>query len=270
MRWIEVSIASRNRHARRRAFTLLELILVVGLILLIGAMALPTFFEQRKAQEMPTSADQLRSLVSLIRANASFEGKRYRLRFPSPKEKTRNDSDSRQPIIEREDDPIHDPELFVRVNAPWAIGETLLGDVRCAEIRLGRPTIEILKDKRERAAQDVERALKLKNEIPEYDVDRPPVDFEPDGSTDWLTFLLTTAPKEVRIEELQISTEHPRVEVIVEGSTGLAWLQRPFYDEELDLFADKGWPAVLRKDFTDPRVLTERDVLELRDIQVGR
>ena len=46
--------------------------------------------------------------------------------------------------------------------------------------------------------------------------------------------MLTTAPKQVRIEELQISTEYPRVEVIFEGATGLAWLQRPFYDEELE------------------------------------
>ncbi|MCH7632740.1 MAG: hypothetical protein IIB59_05965, partial [Planctomycetes bacterium] len=55
---------------------------------------------------------------------------------------------------------------------------------------------------------------------------------------------------------------------ILEGLTGLCWLQRPFYDEELDLFADKGWPAVLRQDFLRPDMLTEDDVLELREIRV--
>jgi hypothetical protein len=58
--------------------------------------------------------------------------------------------------------------------------------------------------------------------------------------------------------------------VILEGETGIAWLQRPFYDDELDLFADRNWPAVLRQDFLRKEPLTERDVLELRDIQMKR
>jgi hypothetical protein len=60
-----------------------------------------------------------------------------------------------------------------------------------------------------------------------------------------------------------------RIEVILEGPTGLAWLQRPFYDEELDLFEEKGWPAVLRKDFLDKAVLTEDDILELWPYPIG-
>ena len=63
-------------------------------------------------------------------------------------------------------------------------------------------------------------------------------------------------------------TEDNLLDLIVEGATGLSWIQRPFYDEELDLFEEKGWPAVLRQDFLDPRVLTENDVLELREITV--
>jgi len=267
MKRARVSTSNATRCVLRRAFTILELILVVGLLLLIGAMALPPFFEQRKREELPTSASQLRSLVSLIRANAAFDGKRYRLRFPTAEEKSKNNElDDRQPIVEREEDPIHDPEVFVRVTSPWAIGDTFLGEVRCAGIFLGKPTIEAMKTRREQAAQNIEKTLKLQNVMPGYDPDRPPIDFEPDGTTDWVTFLLTKAPSHVRLEELETSTEYENVQVIMEGLTGLGWLQRPFHDEELDLFLEKGWPAVLRKDFLDPRQLTENDVLELRNV----
>jgi hypothetical protein len=73
------------------------------------------------------------------------------------------------------------------------------------------------------------------------------------------------SPSDITLEELE---DYARIHVIVEGATGLAWLQRPFYEEELDLFEEKGWPAVLRQDFLDPRVLTEDDVLELRETQI--
>ncbi|MBI3834281.1 MAG: hypothetical protein HY287_08130 [Planctomycetes bacterium] len=267
MKRVPVSSPNATRFVFRGAFTLLELILVVGLLLLIGAMALPPFFEQRKREELPTSANQLRSLVGLIRANAAFEGKRYRLRFPTTKEKSKTkESDDRQPIVEREGDPIHNPEVFVRVTSPWAVGDTFLGEVRCAGIFLGKPSIDVMKARRDQTGEDIEKTLKLQNEMPEYDPDRPPVEFEPDGTTDWITFLLTKAPDHVRLQELETSIEYPRVQVIMEGLTGLGWLQRPFHDEELDLFLEKGWPAVLRKDFLDPRQLTENDVLELRNV----
>jgi hypothetical protein len=82
-------------------------------------------------------------------------------------------------------------------------------------------------------------------------------------------FLLTSAPREIPPEELAGDFEtYPQVEVILEGPTGLCWLQRPFYDEELDLFEEKNWPAVLRQDFIRKQPLTERDVLELREIQI--
>jgi hypothetical protein len=93
-----------------------------------------------------------------------------------------------------------------------------------------------------------------------------PLVFEPDGTSDWATFLLVAdAPRQIDIEELE---NYERIEVIYEGQTGLAWLQRPFYEEELDLFEEKNWPVVLRRDFLRPQVLTEDDVLELRDFRV--
>jgi len=236
----------------------------MALLVAISAMALPSFLGQMDKERLPGSAGQLRSLLALVRANAAYDGKRYRVRFPGEDEEVLG-SDDRQPIVEREDDPIHEPELYVRVTSPWAVGGTLLGDVWCAEVRMGRPTIEKLKELRERGPDEISQELLRQRDAEHFEPERPPMPIEPDGASEWATFVLTDAPRNTPIEQIE---DFPRLELIIEGSTGLAWIQRPFYDEELDLFEEKGWPAVLRQDFTDARELTENDVLELRDITI--
>lgn len=250
--------ASRRLHS---AFTLLEVTLSIGLLVAISAIAIPSFVRQIEREVLPGSGRQLRSLLVLTRTYASFEGKRYRIRFPKEDEKDALGG-YQQPLIEREDDPIHDPEVFREVTAPWAVGKTLLGKVWCVEVRLGRPTIDELRDRRDEVTGVSEELLRSEEDFePEY----PPLYIEPDGTSEWATFTLTDAPRGTTFEELE---DYPRIDLIVDGTTGLAWMQRPFYEEELDLFEEKGWPAVLRQDFLDRRVLTENDVLELREITI--
>jgi len=260
-----------NRR-ERRAYTLVEVVLVVALLVAISAMAIPNFVRELEREELPGSARQLRSLLTLTRAHAAFDGLRYRIRFPAADEEDLL-LDRRQPMVEREDDPIHEPDVFNQVTAPWAIGTTLLGHVRCAEVRPGRPTIAKLKELR-KTRDDIADSLREAERREEYfDAERPPLYFEPDGSSEWATFVLTDAPPEIdlhQLDDVASLDEWGRIDVITEGLTGLAWMQRPFYDEELDLFEQKGWPAVLRQDFLDPRVLTEDDVLELNEIQGRR
>jgi len=244
----------------RRGFTLLEVALVIALLLILSALAIPNFVGQLQREELPGSGRQFLSLISLVRSNAAFDGLRYRIRFPEEDEEDAMGG-FRQPLIEREADPIEKPDEFVLVTAPWAVGKTFLGVVRCAEVWLGRPSIEDIRRRRESSAEDVEKKIQEKEE--QLEPERPPLYVEPDGTTEWATFVLTTAPREVAVEEVE---NHPRINVILEGPTGLGWLQRPFYDEELDLFEEKNWPAVLRQDLLDARVLTENDVLELRDL----
>ena len=247
----------------RRAYTLVEVVLATGLLVIISAMIIPSLLREITREELPGSARQLRSLLTLVGAHAAFDGRRYRVRFPKEEEPDPLGGD-RQPIIEREDDPIYEPEVFNLVTAPWAVDKTLLGGVWCAEVRLGRPTIELLQDLRvQREDSRVEEALEEELDREDFDPRFPPLYFDPDGSAEWAVFVLTTAPRDTERDALE---DHARVELILEGGTGLAWIQRPFYDEELDLFEEKGWPAVLRQDFLDPRVLTEHDVLELRDV----
>jgi len=139
----------RTRQSAR-AYTLIEIVLVIGLLMLISAIALPNFYRQFEREQLPTSAEQLRALIILTRANAALDSKRFRIRFPR-KEELDDLGTRQQPMVEREDDPMERPDEFLPVLAPWAIGQTLLSDVRCAEIRLGRPSIEDLKLRRESA-----------------------------------------------------------------------------------------------------------------------
>ncbi len=254
-----MNLPPRYQH---RAFTLLEVSLVVAILVVISAMVVPDFIRQLRQDELPRSCRQLRSLITLIRANASFDCKRYQIRFPNEDELDPLGGET-QPLIEREDDPIKDPEIFSLVISPWAVGQTLLGDVWCAEVRLGRPTIELIRERREQAAENIEE--KLEEEFEDIEPERPPLFVEPDGSSQWAVFVLTTAPRDIELDQLE---DYPQIELILDGSTGLAWMQRPFYEVELDLFEEKGWPAVMRQDFLDPRELTEEDVLEIRESQI--
>ncbi len=242
-----------------RAYTLVEIVLVVALLVVISGIAAPTIYRQFKQEELPGSGKQLRSLLSFVRANAAMDGRRYRVRFPREEEVDSEGTD-RQPLIEREDDPIHEPEVFKVVQAPWARGVTLLGEVWCAEVRLGKPTIESLRERKDEVAEEIKKGNKQR-----FERERPPMIVEPDGTSEWVTFLLTAAPRDTSIEDLE---DHPRLEVILDGVTGLAWLQRPFYDTELDLFEEKNWPAVLAQDYLESTEITEDRVLELREFNV--
>jgi type II secretory pathway pseudopilin PulG len=244
---------NRRNATCRCAFTLIEIVLVMGLLVAITAIVVPNFLREFEATHLPGSAKQLRSLLTMVSARAALDGRRYRIRFPLDDEEDQLGG-TQQPLVEREDDPFYEPEVFNLVNDPWAIGATILGDVWCAEIRHGRPTVELLEERRSRIKEALEKAQE------EFEPERLPVLFESDSRSGWATLVLTNAPRGTDIDDLE---EFDTIEVIMEGDTGLIWLQRPLYEEELDLFEEKNWPIVLRQDFLDPRVLTEDDVLEL-------
>jgi len=237
----------------------------MGILALIAAIVVPTFIGEMKGEALERSAKQFRSLIAYIRASASFDGKRYRIRFPNEDEEDLFGG-QHQPLVEREENPIDDPEVFVLVEDTWSLGRIFLEDVRCAEVRLGRPTIEKLQELRRRGHEDdIEEQLEEAFGEEGLDAERPPLMIEPDGTSEWATFVLTTAPDDIEIDALE---DYDRIELIVDGPMGLAWLQRPFYDEELDLFEEKNWPAVLRQDFLIDRMLTEDDVLEIRETEL--
>lgn len=246
-------------YSSARAFTLFELALVIGILVVAAALAIPRLGNRLEAEILPASAQNMRSLLAMVRANAAFDGKRFRVRFVAEDE-VHPDGDDRQPLVEREDDPLFEPDVFNPVGEPWARGTTLLGDVRCAEVRLGRPTVAQLRERRNKIEE------KLTEAFEDFDAVRPPLFIEPDGTSQWVTFVLTKAPIRVDPEDLE---DYPTVEVIGDGTTGLTWLQRRFYEEELDLFEEKNWPIVLRQDYLKEEEITEDRVLELRDYWMG-
>jgi prepilin-type N-terminal cleavage/methylation domain-containing protein len=252
----------------RRAFTLIEMLLVIGLLAALTAFVLPPVLRDIKDARLPESAKQIRSLVRLTRARAMYDGKRYRLRFLEEGEEEQIEDvrvDPRQPLIEREDDPIREPGVFNPVKASWAHNDVLLDGIRCIEIRLGKPTLEKLVE------EDTDEQERLVEELGD-DVDeiRPPLYFEPDGTTEWCVFVVTNAPEDAGELEEDIVEEYPVIEIIVDGLTGLAWLQRPFYEEEINMLEENNWPPVLRRDFLDPRALTEDDVIEIQESLIRR
>ncbi len=238
------------------------MVLVVALLATLAAMAVPAIIRDIEQRRLPTSVRNMRALLTLVRANAMYDGKRYRIRFPQEDE-IDHFGEERQPIIEREDDPFQEPNIFTRVTEPWARGETYLRGVWCAEVRLGRPTLEKLRDRFITDEDPEDERLEAIGE--DFEEGYPPLIIEPDGTTEWVTFVITNAPPETELEDLEVPEQ---VEVIMDGLTGLIWLQRPFYDEEIDMFEEHGWPPVLRKDFTRIAPLTERDVLEIKETTV--
>ena len=252
-------------RSRRGGYTLLEVSLVLGILVVIAAFVVPNFIVDYESELLPGSANDMRSLFAMVQAHAALESVRYRVRFPMEEEEDEIGGGI-QPIVEREMNPIEDPEMYERVLDPWARQTILRNGIRCAEVRLGRPTIEMLRE-RERRSQ-VEESLAETCE--DLDPIRPPVVVEPDGTSDWVVFVITNAPTDIDPEDLAEDEESQTIEVIVDGRTGAAWLQRPLYEEEIDLFEEEGWPIVLRQDFLRPDVLTENDVLELQDIPLDQ
>ncbi len=246
----------------RRAYTLVEVLLVVALLGMIAAMAMPNLMRDLEARRLPESARQMRSMLTLVRGKAMMDGKRYRLRFPMEDE-IDSEGERRQPLIEREDDPFLAPGVFNRVTLPWARGQTLLRNMRCMSVRLGKPTLEMIEED-QLVGDDLEERFEMVGQ--DFDEGFPPLYIETDGTSEWASFVITNAPVDVELETIE--SEYKRIEVILDGLTGLIWLQRPFYEEELDLFKENDWPPVLRRDFLRVEPLTKEQVLEIQETRV--
>lgn len=259
-----------------RGFTLFEVLLVTGLFVILMGLVMPTMLRRFDDARMPSSCRSLRALIQLTRANAMIDGRRYRIRFPKEDE-IDSGGQQRQPIVEVERDPLREPEVFTPVLASWARDAVLDDSVRCAKVVLGRPTIESMMGERDATTELVEtgtgeerteqRTTTAAGDT--FEPDFPPLYLEPDGMSEWATFVITDAPLDVNIDEAP-EGEYQIIDLIFDGLTGLAWLQRRLYQEELEMMREHGWPPVMRKDFLDPTLLTEDDVLEIREQMVRR
>lgn len=72
------------RPPRRRAFTLIEIMLVVGLMALIAATAVPSIYQLAKKEGMRRAVSDLKEVCANARAQAIFSGKEVSLVFYPP------------------------------------------------------------------------------------------------------------------------------------------------------------------------------------------
>ena len=82
--------AARRGVAARGGFTLLELMLVLGMLALLAIFVVPNLRSPIERSYLPESGERLRALITLTRANAMLDGLRYRIRFLDESEGWKN------------------------------------------------------------------------------------------------------------------------------------------------------------------------------------
>jgi len=162
---------------RQTGFTLLELVLVITLLAIVAAFAIPSFDSATTGETLHESARRIRALVGMCRAEAMSGTCRHRVLI-------RQDGSLR---VRRQADPLKAPHLYITPRAAWARGPFLQADVWIEAVQLlpeGPPPIRIID----------ERLVFPETEIdatPVQELERPvEIEFEPDGTCNSLRFVL--------------------------------------------------------------------------------
>ena len=162
---------------RRNAFTLLELLVVIVLLGVLASFMWPDFETATRGEQLDESAQRLKSLIGMCRAQAMNEARVYRVTFRL---------DGRVKLT-RQLDAILAPQEFYRVREIWASTQILMDDV-WVEAVLPLP--------------DGPVPIIIEDELIEFDdMDDEPIavqqldaevqiDFHPDGSSDSVKWVL--------------------------------------------------------------------------------
>jgi prepilin-type N-terminal cleavage/methylation domain-containing protein len=105
--------------ALHRAFTLLEVLLVIALLGFLASFLWPVFGDVGSSRQLDESVERMKSLVAMCRAQAMNESRCYRLTF-------RLDGSIK---LTRQLDPFDAPHIYVRVRDDWAATPCLLEQV---------------------------------------------------------------------------------------------------------------------------------------------
>jgi len=164
----------------RAAFTLIELILVIVLVGVIAVMAWPNVDRYADAEQLRESAQRLKALIAMCRAEAMNQTRRYRVEF-APDGTLRT-------LMQR--DPLAAPHEYVPPPADWAQREILRPGVRIEAVQPlpeGPPPIRIVDEKLVFPETEIHLT-------PVGELDPPArLDFEPDGSCPSMRWLLRDA-----------------------------------------------------------------------------
>lgn len=249
---------SQRGPSLRRAFTLIEILIVLVLIVLLVAVAWPVLDGQVTASELPESAARMRDMLYMTRSASMLEHRRHRVRFAPG---------AQQPVVEVEIDPIFQPGVWTPVAYPWAREKFLLAEVQVNAIQPGRPSylrpVSINDDPDSKENKDAEQqelildigvtdgqqigsiGVASANDDAEFDPERPTIVFETDGSSDWATIIVSHLELGQALDD-----EIPQKWVILDGRTGLATIR----------------DQVTQEDLSDPEFFVQREKLELPDV----
>jgi len=211
-----------------RAFTLLEILIVLSLLVLLALLAWPLMESQIRASDLPESAQRLRSTLIMARSTAVMEHRRVRVNFMT---------DEQQPVVEIEKDPIRLPGEWTAVTDAWTREPVMLGEVRVHRVAPGRPffTRAVSKDADPSLLEEeVKNFFEPDEEESQFDAENPDagissqVYFEADGSCDWATIIVAEVEPEKDLDE-----ETPQRWIVLDGRTGLARLQDQIREEQV-------------------------------------
>lgn len=247
----------------RRAFTLIELLLAILLMVLLAAYTFPNLGVDIQRRSLVESADRLRSLIMMAHARAMQDGLVYRVQFPGTADPNDPQYDpeidvpqsTMQPIVDRQKDPLDAPNEFEGFQGDWKDQAILQEGTRCVAVLPGQPNFEV----------------NTQSEISGPSISRDksmfvPLTFSPDGTTEWVTFVLTDLPVDIDVREYHVGRI---LNVIVDGRTGQTWIQRALRVREVELMKEKRASPILHIDFTNPELITEANILEIHYRQGG-
>jgi hypothetical protein len=165
------------RQPVHMGFTLLELLLVITLLGALFAIVWPDFESASRSRHLEESAERMRTLVAMCRADAMNETVRYRI-------KIRLDGGVR---VLRQADPLKAPHLYIRPRVGWAQTAFLLDDVWVEALQVlpdGPPPIRIVNERLEFPEMEIEPVAIEEVGVPVE------IDFEPDGTCKSLRWVL--------------------------------------------------------------------------------
>jgi prepilin-type N-terminal cleavage/methylation domain-containing protein len=240
---------------RTRAFTLIELLLVLGLLAVILAFAFPDYGKIMRSKSLDESADRLKTLVLMSHAKAMQEGRKYIVYFPGTPDPLDRFAEKEidipfetlQPIVERQVDPLVNPHWFGGFDEEWKLDKILQDGTRCVAVLPGRPNFEI------RPESPIAGPS-----INEGQAEFVRLSLNADGTCDWVTFVLTDLPIDT-----EITAEHAShiYNVIVDGRTGQTWVQRALSVEEVEFLQENGMSPTLYQDFTSAVEIKEENTI---------
>jgi type II secretory pathway pseudopilin PulG len=164
----------RSNNRKARAFTLLELFLVIAVIVALGAIIWPNMGVRSQRANLEFGANQLSSLLQLARAGSMSSGTIYRARFNLEKMQT---------TIENEDDPINSPGTFAPVQAHWTVLRFDRDAISAVIIEFDEWQTELKSEEENVLERDEENGEAVETLL-------PTLMFYPDGTSDSAKILL--------------------------------------------------------------------------------